>query len=256
MNNKNSDLDQPLDRAFRILELIAAAESPLSVTDIAASLKLPAPTVHRLVGQLLERHLLKREFSQKTVLVGPRLVHISAGALKAAVVTDKPKLVLERLAHQLDEHCQIGIVTDGQVHYVDTVQANRTFGLQFQPGRKAPLYCTSIGKLYLASLPDTAFHHWLKSAQLAPFTAKTKSDRDALAKEVTQVRKRGWSVTKEEFVEGIVGCAVPIMTRDRFVAGLGVAAPTVRLGPKRLKEILPLLRDAANEITEALAAAH
>jgi len=250
--NQYKDNDQPLDRAFGILEVVASAKAPLSITDLSAILSLPAPTVHRLVGQLLKRDLLKREFDNKRVLPGPRLIEFSSGVLEASMLADRPHVVLLSLANQLGEHCQVGIVAEGEVLYVDTAKDHRTFGLQFRPGRRAPLHCTSIGKLYLASLPVDAFKHWLHSTSLLRYTANTIVDRDALAVEVDGVREQGWSVSTEEFVEGVVGCAVPIRKNDRFMAGLGIAAPTVRLSATRLDEILPLLQNAARAIASEL----
>ena len=244
--------DQPLDRAFAILEAVVAARRPLSVTDIAMILDLPAPTVHRLVAQLLERDLLKRELDTKRVLAGPRLVEFGAGVLEGAVLADRPHTILLGLANRLGEHCQVGIVAEGQVLYVDTARADRIIGLQFEPGRRAPLHCTSIGKLYLASLPPAQFDAWLATAPLVATTGHTTTDAAVLAAEVSKVRARGWSESHQEYVEGVSGCAVPIRRDGRFVAGLGIAGPAIRLDAERMKAILPRLNDAAQAIAAAM----
>lgn len=244
--------DQPLDRAFAILESIVAAKRPLSVTDLATILELPGPTVHRLVTQLLERDLLKRELDTKRVLAGPRLVEFGAGVLEVAVLADRPHTILLSVANRLGEHCQLGIVAEGEVLYVDTARADRVIGLQFQPGRRAPLHCTSIGKLYLASLPLAQFDAWLATAPLLATTSHTVTDPAVLASEIGEVRGRGWSASHEEYVEGVSGCAVPVRREGRFIAGLGLAGPTIRLQPDRMTEILPRLKEAADAIAASL----
>lgn len=252
MTDQHNGKDQPLDRTFAVLEAVVAAERPLSVSDISTVLALPAATVHRLVAQLLDRELLKREFHTKRVLAGPRLVEFGANILEAAVQADRPRAILLNLATRLGEHCQVGIVSENEVLYVSTARADRTIGLQFEPGRRAPLHCTSIGKLYLASLRPQSFASWLTTAPLQPFTANTLTDPASLRAEIEIVRHRGWSESHEEYVEGVSGCAVPIRKNGRFVAGLGIAAPAIRLNASRMQEVLPHLTKASGAITAAL----
>ena len=244
--------DQPLDRVIAVLGAVASAKSPKSVTEIAADLGLPGPTVHRQLAQLLERELLKREIHTKRVLVGPRLVELGASILEAAILADHPHRILVSLANRLGEHCHIGIIVDDEVLYADTARVDRAIGLQFQPGRRAPLHCTSTGKLYLASLPPRELASWISNSALPSFTPQTVVDGLKLSAEIEIVRQRGSAESHGEFVEGVSGCAVPIRRNGRFIAGLGVSGPSLRLNPARIQEILPHLMEASRAIADAL----
>lgn len=243
---------QPLDRVFMVLEAVAAAQRPVTITEIASSVRLPPPTVHRLVGQLLDRDLLKRAVDSKKVLPGGRMVELGAATLEGAFLSDRSHAILNELAVRIAEHCQIGVPAGGEILYVDSARADRRVGLQFNPGRRAPLHCTSIGKLFLASLPAKGLEAWLETTPLPALTPDTIVDPDALRAEIERVRERQWASTHSEYVEGVVGCAVPILKRGRFVAGLGVSVPAARLDPARFDTLVQDLSAAAEAITRTL----
>lgn len=243
--------DQPLDRAFAVLTALAESARPASITDLAALCALPVSTVHRLAAQLEERQLVKRVLGSKKLVVGAALVHLGAAAAQAALRSDRVHQILSALAAELGEPCQIGVRVENEVVYVDTARAARSVGLHFDQGRRAPLQCTSIGKVFLAEMPDADFERWLKNATLTRFTAATIVSRPKLRGVVRDVRKNGWAASGEEFVPGVVGCAVPIRLDDsRLLAGLGLAVPSARTPFAKLRVFVPALKAAARQIAE------
>ncbi|NIF51114.1 IclR family transcriptional regulator [Burkholderia sp. Ax-1724] len=246
--------DQPIDRIFAVIGAIVRARRALSLAEIGAAAGLPAPTVHRMVGNLEERGLLKRAIgSKKLVLPGPKLIELSSQVLEAAVVADEPHAILERLAAQIQEHCQIGTIANGEVLYIDAVQVRRASGLQLEQGRSAPLHCTSIGKLYLASLGDEALDAWLDAHPLVALAPNTITERDAFAAHIREVRKYGWAFSNEEYGQGVIGCAVviPLSTQRDFLC-IGMSGPSARVPFEQLPDLVEPLRTAAAQIAAAL----
>jgi DNA-binding IclR family transcriptional regulator len=245
--------DQPIDRVINVLEAICKADGPKSIAEIASSVDLPAPTVHRVVEQLSTRGLLKRALGSRRVVIDGRLVHLGASILRNAILGDRPHTILMEVAKSIPEHCQIGIVSEGEVLYVDSARVAVGHGLQFTPGQRAPLHCTSIGKLFLASMSAKKFDDWLSVADLQAFTPHTIIDKRALRADIKMIRKNHWAYTGEEFVDGVSGCAVAIQTRGRFIGGLGVAAPSIRFGFDKAQTVLPRLINASHAIAAAIA---
>jgi len=244
--------DQPIDRVFNVLEAICKAEAPTSIAEIAAFLSLPAPTVHRIVEQLSTRGLLKRALDSKRVVVGARLIEFGTSILRNAMIGDRPHAILMEVARSIPEHCQIGIVSEGEVLYVDTAHLAVGNGLQFNPGRRAPLHCTSIGKLFLASMSSKRFEDWLAIVDLKAFTKHTIIDKHGLFAEIKAIRKNRWAYSSEEFVDGVSGCAIPVQVRNRFIGGLGVAAPSIRFSFDHAQSLLPSLINAGRLIAAAI----
>ncbi len=243
---------QPLDRALALLWALAAQARPMSVTELAAACGLPVPTAHRLVAQLEQRKLVKRALGLKKFLVGAGLVRLGVAASEAALRSDRVHQILVALAAELGEPCQIGVRVDNEVVYVDTARAARSAGLHFEQGRHAPLQCTSIGKIYLAELPDADFQWWLSHVELTKFAPATIVTKVKLRAVVREVRKDGWATSNEEFVSGVVGCAVPVrLAGGALLAGLGVAVPSARTSFAQVKAFVPVLNAAATRIAAA-----
>jgi IclR family transcriptional regulator, acetate operon repressor len=245
--------DQPLDRALLVIEEVLNAQRPVTLSDIAGSAGLAPATVHRIVTQLEARSLLKRVIGSKRILPGPRLVALGAHILESAFVSDRSHAALTALAQATDEHCHIGIVYEQEVLYVDSARRAASSRLHFEPGTRAPVYCTSIGKVFMASLPKPALDGFTASIPFKAFTPNTITSRAKLVREIGQVRERGWASTDEEFTPGVVGCAVPIKGQSgEFVAGLGISVPKARCTPIQLQAFVPALRSCGSEVEKVL----
>lgn len=246
--------DQPLDRAIALLGTLAAQERALSLTELAAICRYPVPTVHRLVGQLELRGLVKRAIGSRKVLIGPALVQLAAAAMQAALKADPAHQVLVTLAGELGEPCHIGVRSADEIVYVDSASTRPSVGLHFEQGQRAPLHCTSIGKLFLADLSDAVLDAWLARSVLPRYSSSTIVSRPRLKAVIAEVRKRQWASSIEEFAPGVVGCAVPVRFDDgRLIAGLGVSAPSARTPMARLRSFVPKLKEAARLIARTAA---
>jgi DNA-binding IclR family transcriptional regulator len=70
----------------------------------------------------------------------------------------------------------------------------------------------------------------------------------SLVEELEATRKRGYGQALEEAEEGVAAVAVTIGDQRGVVGTMSVAAPIGRLGPARIDEILPELKQAAKSM--------
>jgi DNA-binding IclR family transcriptional regulator len=136
-------------RSFAILEHVARSRAPVDVLDIIASLKLPKATAYRLVDWFVCQGYLSREPGRRRLIVGSRLTNLAFGTLLSSMRNDTPHVVLARLVHTLNETCNIGTLLNGEVVYLDRVEAEDwPLRLHYTQGSRVPLHCSAIGKLY------------------------------------------------------------------------------------------------------------
>jgi IclR family acetate operon transcriptional repressor len=245
--------DGPLDRAFAIVGHIAGQTKAVSVAEIAKSLSLPLPTAHRLIGNLEARGLIQKALGTKRYVVGNHLVTLSAKVIGSAFRTARRHAVLRAVASEIGEQCEIGVVRGNIVAYVDSVRVSQPQGLQFNPGEAAPIHCTSTGKIYMSRLPQRAREKLVRALTLTRYTDTTITDPETLIRVLDETRHRGWAKTNEEFVKGVVGCAVPILSSDReLIACLGVSVPVARVGFAELDGFIAPLQKAAALLSETI----
>ena len=139
--------------------------------------------------------------------------------------------------------------------YVLRVAVHKIMRISLGVGSRLPAYCTSMGRVLLADLPDEEVMARLQQSDRQALTRHTVTDLDALLARVQQARKQGWSLVNQELEEGLISLAVPITNRaGRVVAALNISGQANRTNAKTVQEkLLPELQQAARQIAGLLA---
>ncbi len=237
-------------RLFDLLEVLVREGRPLTLAEAVAASGWPKPTVHRLLGQLEAGELLAREPDGRRYAVAPRLLRLSESALAGSTQQGVRHAVLRQLVADVGESCNLTALSGAEVVYLDRIES--AFPLQFnlRPGTRVPIHCSASGKLLLAHLPAAQRNALLDGLPLARYTATTLDSREALEAEFRRIRKDGYSVDAEEFVEGLVCVAVPVPAQHGGIPRCAVAlqAPVARMSLAQAIERLPRLQAAAQAL--------
>ncbi|TMJ91233.1 MAG: IclR family transcriptional regulator [Alphaproteobacteria bacterium] len=238
-------------RCFAILNLVAHSPTAIDVADVVETLALPKATAYRLVEGLVSSGYLVREPVRKRLTVGSKLTGLAFGAMRASMREASRHAVLRRLARTMNETCNIGTMLNGEIVYLDRVEAEHwPLRLHFEAGSRVPVHATAIGKLHLALVPSRLRRTLLRSIDLPRFTSNTIMDRAALDAELKRIRKEQVSFDREEFLAGVICAAVPITRKNgELMAGVAVQAPSARLSLEQARKHLPALRQAAAELS-------
>ena len=239
-------------RTFAILDLVARSNTAIEVADVIEELALPKATAYRLVDGLVSSGYLAREPLRKRLTVGTRLTDLAFGAMRASMRDCGRHALLRRLAHQVNETCNIGVILNGEIVYLDRVESEHwPLRLHFAAGSRVPLHCSAIGKLYLALLPARRRQRLLQSLDLRRFTETTITDRPRLEAELKQIRKEHVSFDREEYLAGVVCVAAPVLGRNGdMLAAIAIQAPQARMTVAKAREHLPALSAAAAALAE------
>ncbi|TDM08162.1 MAG: IclR family transcriptional regulator [Ideonella sp. MAG2] len=235
-------------RLFELLEVLVGAGRALTLAEAVAASGWPKPTVHRLLAQLEAGELLAREPDGRRYALAPRLLRLSEAALAGSTQQGVRHAVLRQLVAEVGESCNLTALSGTEVVYLDRIES--AFPLQFnlKPGTRVPIHCSASGKLLLAYLPAAQRQALLEGLPLARHTATTLTQREALDAEFRRIRKEGFSVDNEEFVEGLVCVAVPVPTHPPGGiprCAVALQAPVARMSLAQAMERLPRLQAAA-----------
>ena len=236
----------PLARAFRLLEIVVEAESPLAIAELAGRAGIPKPTVHRLVNHLIAEGLLRSDTVHRGLVPGPRFAGLFCKAHAASWAGGPIRALMEALVAETRETCNLGVLDRDAVLYIELVECDWPIRIQLSTGSRVPLHATAIGKLLMAHLPTAARRQLSASIPLTALTANTLTDADALERAFTEIRRWGYALNNAENIDGVIGLAVPVKSPDdRVVAGLSVHAPTSRLDLDGARALLPRFQAAA-----------
>lgn len=241
-----------INRVLGIVELVSVSERPLSPADLAFTLDIPKPSIHRLLQQLDADGFVQTDW-RGLIVPGARLVKAAVGVLSSKSLESQRLAVLQQLAADVGETCGIAIPNNLEMVYTDRVQSNWPLQLYLQIGGNVPVWCTSSGKLYLSSLPRAQRRRLLNHMPTQAMTQNTLIDKQELEASLEQIAETGIGVDNEEFVAGMVALSVPILNPEgHYFASLFTHAPTVRKSLADLQAFVPRMKQAAQELSEIL----
>jgi DNA-binding IclR family transcriptional regulator len=239
-----------IERVLDILDTVAASPKPLSATDINAVLGLPKATAHRLCSELEARGYLLKRIDGKSYQPGNRLYDVAVGVLANARFSATRHAILTALSDKVGETCNIAYPDGLAMAYSDRVETKAPLRLQFSIGMRVPLYCTASGKLYLSTLPKSRRKSVISKLKLEKRAKNTITDPEVLIAEIDRIEKRQFSIDNQELYDDVIAIAVPIKDKqDRFYSSLAIQAPVSRISADSSDRYLPLLREAARELS-------
>lgn len=241
-------------RVLEIIEAVSRAERPLSPADLAIQLNIPRPSIHRLIQQLDRQGYLQTDM-RGLIIPGHRLHGIAIGVLHNSRHKAQRRAILENLAALIGETCGIAIPDGTEMIYFDRVQSNWPLQIYLPIGSRTPLWCTSSGKLYLSSLSLEQRRGIIENLPLERRARNTLASPEALENAMAQIQRDQLGVDDEEFIDGMVACAVPIKDEQgKLFACLFCHAPVIRKSLDELKAFAPELRRAATQLQEMISA--
>ena len=245
-----ASLDLPTAKVLAVLGAVARLQSA-SVSAIAEDLGMPVPTAHRICAEIERLGLLQRVPGTRQWTVARPLVHLASNVIGAAAGSATADAILRELTRETGEMCSFGVQVGDEVVYIASAEPPDEPTLFFRAGRRAPLFCTSSGRLFLSQLDDEATRAYVAAARRVSYTRHTIIDPKRLVAEIARVRTRGYAMTNQEYVLHIVGAAVPVVSPSGTLYGaLSIAAPSVRTDVPRLRKLIPILEDAAQRLAQ------
>ena len=167
---------QSVDRAFAVLEALAADERPVGIAELVDLTGLPQGTVHRLLQSLHQRGYVRRDAARKYSL-GTSAVRLADAAQRAMVRSARPHLA--ELVAISGETANLAVLEGDDVVYVAQVPSPHTLRMFAEVGRHVPPHSTAVGKVLLAGMPRERALAVLRRTGLAARTPATITDLDA-----------------------------------------------------------------------------
>jgi len=244
---------QVIDRIFQILDLLAQSKNELGATELADGLGLHKSTVHRLMASLERYRFVEKNRDTAKYRLGWRLFELGTAAVSRLDLHSVARPFLANLAQKTHETAHLGIMSQGELISIVSVEADRSLRLPTTVGRRSPLYCTSQGKAILAFLPEAAAEEIIRNLEFKAFTRNTITKAPRLREELERIRRIGYAVDNEEMDDDLrcVGAAVFNHTGE-VIAALSIAGPAYRVTGSQLPRMAEFVMLAARQLSAAL----
>jgi DNA-binding IclR family transcriptional regulator len=241
---------QSVDRALTILAILARL-GEAGVTDIAGEIRVHKSTAFRLVATLEAHGTVEQNEDRGKYSLGVGVLRLAGATTARLDVVQEARPICRKLAADSGETVNIAVLSDRSALYLDQVAGQSALQSHNWVGQHIPLHATSNGKVLLSGLSADEVDNRLP--RLPSYTADTVTTRARLRRELAEVRAQGYAVAADELEVGLTAIAAPIRNAHAdVIASLSVSGPTFRLGEPRVKELVPLVQDAADEVSRRL----
>src|ERR1700691_1897923 len=248
---------QSLERGLAILGCFTPQRPVLGIADIADELGMSRSTTHRYVITLVALGYLEQGASRKYRL-GLRVTDLGMSALNSTGLREHSHPYLEELRQRTSYTVNLSVLDGSDILYVDRARSFRRgqskIDLGLHPGSRLPAYCTSMGKLLLANLPEKEQRELIAQMKLSKRGPNTITSKKALRAELEEIHAAGFAVGDQELAPELHSISAPVRNEAReVVAAVNMAAHSSMISLEELVDALgPHLVSTAARISARL----
>ena len=225
-------------RTLDIIEYVVAHDRPLVAQEIAVALGIPVSSLSYLLGTLVERGYLTRD--GRRYCAGPGLERLQTRS-HGFTLAERTAPLVRALRVQLNETATFWVRRDWTVEAIVTESSEQALRYSVSAGERLPMHALAGGKALLAALPTEELDRYFAETERERFTPSTVTAEKALRRELAEVRRRGHSLTDEEYFLGIRGIGRVVMIDGEAAGSLSFGIPKARFDDIVLRRAADLL---------------
>jgi DNA-binding IclR family transcriptional regulator len=244
-------MDDSFSKGLRLIEVLAEAEQPLGLTEVAQKCGLLKSHAHKFLRILISRSYVQQKEERGRYELTFKLWQLGSRALAHADMIAAARDEMQELVSRTRESATLAVYDQGDAVYIYKVEGSHEVRVLTEVGRRRPAHCVAAGKVLLAYGADPLFVKI--PPRLKRFTGRTLSSADALRKQLAKIRQQGYAVNWGEWLDTVRGLAAPIFgDNGQIVAALNLSIPAERLNEPAVKKIAPLVVATAGKISAGL----
>jgi DNA-binding IclR family transcriptional regulator len=242
-----------LERGLAMLEWLAAANRPLSLSDTARQFALHRSTTHQLLQTLVRIGYLQQDDDTRSYSLTQKLYQLTGRAWPAELIGGMAQPLVEELTRKVGEGSSVAVWREGLVRIVAKCETDGPVRVVQDVNAQRPLHCTAVGKALAAWMQPATLRGALADNPLERHTAKTIVTQAALEAELRRIRNAGYAIDDEEQYEGLRCIAMPVFSHDgEVVASMCVVGPKHRMTHQRLLLVRAPLTEASARLSKRL----
>ncbi len=245
-----------LERGLRIIELLAENNDGLRFVEIQNEIKIPKPSLSRLLRVLVENSYLTK--SQGGYRLGNKFLYLSLSLIRDLDLRKKAYPHLIKLKEQTNETVELEILEGTSLIVIEKIESEESIRLFSQIGGKyTHLHATAPGKVVLAYMLDQELKSYIEKHGLVKITKNTITNLSLLKKHLTIIRQKGVAFDDQEMREGVRRIAAPVFDFQGKITGLiDLAGPVFRMNLKKINNLQKLVKGTALNISRDLGFSH
>jgi len=243
-----------VEKTIRVLRVLSDGKAR-TLTDISQEMDINTSTTFRLLATLVNHNFLEVDDLTGEYQLGFACLELARSYQAGSELLRVALPQLRRLRDFTKETVHLAALDGMEVVYLEKLEGLHAIGLMSsRVGRRAPAYCTGLGKALLSHKDPEAILENMEWENLIRFNERTIIEPDALLKHFEETRRRGYALDEGEHESEVRCVAAPIFDQNgETIAALSVSGPKSRMDPiDQNEELIRLTLNTAQEISEKL----
>lgn len=241
-----------VQKAFALLGSFRDAGEWVTNAELSRRAHLSTASAHRLMRTMEEIGAVVRN-SRGRYRPGMVLATLSRNVVIGDLIRVTSQSAINDLARRLKAIVHVGVLENGMVNYVEKVGKPICVPIPSRVGAQQEPYCSALGKVLLAGLPEDELEEFLYDRKLIPLTTRTITSVDRLRSEIKSVRLRRYAVDDREGLPTVCCVGVPILDPNgQTIAALSVADTAAHMSSGWCTKTYHALRSSAEDISRKI----
>ena len=240
-------------KGIEILRLIARAEEPLGVSEIARRLSIVKSTALGIFKALEEEGFVAQDMSTKKFVAGRALFQFSREALRSMELPVVVRPFLQRLVEIVDETALLAVREDDRtIRVLEVVEPKKELKITVPVGTRFPLYTGALMKVFFSQMKNEEIIRVVRENPMPLYTVHSLSRVEDLLKHVEKARELGYATDLEEYRMGVRAIAALVVRGGTTRAAISIFGLAGSMDDERLPEMIRHMMNTARLIENKL----
>lgn len=246
----DKDPKTSLEKALDVLEAVGAGRN-VGLHALTQATGYPPSTVHRLLKILGRRRYVRQDPATSKYQLSLKVLELASLLREGMGVIEVARPVMKSLMEATGETVNLVVFEGNEAVYVEQVANPQSLLRMFtRVGARTPLYCSGVGKAFLAAQSDDRALGYFQAQEKVRHTPRTILNSEGFIQELERTRERGYALDNEEMETGVGCVAAVIASNGNVLAGLSISGPASRILADGGERMGQAVRAAAVEISQ------
>ena len=241
-------------KAIEILLSVSKSNQEIGTMELSEKLGLNKSTVSRLLRILTHYELLQQDKKTKKFTLGKSAFDLGMAAKR---YIDSQLIVaaqsfLNELRNLVGELVALEVISGNTTTVVCHAASTLPVSVSTDIGQRLPVHAVAGAKSILAFLPPQEVDELIGN-KLTSFTPHTITDAKAFKRQLSDIRKKGFSIDRGEYYPDVKAIGAPVFNSDgRPIAAVVMPVPAYRMERHLKSDTVTLVKDIASKISARL----
>lgn len=244
-------MSSALRKALEVLMALSVegTKEGLSVKQLSERTGFPPSTVHRFLQVFKEFGMVDQDEETKNYRLGPQLLRMGLQVRGLLDLREAALPVLKELTARTGEDSYLTVAQGKTGVFLERVEGSRPVKVIELVGKEMPLHRGAARKVLLSFMDDGFIGEYLKEVE----KGEEPPGPEGLWEEIKKIRKRGYAVTRGDYLDYGFGIAAPVRDFSGAVkASIGIIGVREQLTDEELRHLVEEVKEAARKLSRKL----